>query len=468
MEGKYPHTVMLVDDEASILKALKRLFRKEGFTLLTAGGGDEALDMLNHYPKPISLIISDQRMPGMNGATFLERSIAICPDAFRFLLTGYSDLDAVVDAVNKGRIHRYLNKPWNDQEMITLARDALGQVELKLENARLTELTRRQNEELAELNRDLETKVQERTWALKYQNKMLKSLNQGLEKSIMDVIRLLISLVESSNPRLGNYMRETSRLSRRMAAQAGIRETEQNHIEMAALVHDIGLLGMPDSLLQKDERAMTQAEFEDYSQHPLIAALTLSSVEGLKDIGELVRSHHENVDGTGFPDRLTGDRIPAGAKILAVASDYCTMLHLWPDEVKLVVKAARRHLSQKEIDSVEIGTDQAMKRQIAERVIFAGSGLRYDPAMIRHFGDCIGIRHGQSVVRHLDYTRLRPGMTLVEDLRLSDGRLLLTRGTCLKESSLASIETIGNRGLIRELVEVSLPAAENDTDGNTA
>ena len=130
-------------------------------------------------------------------------------------------MDAVVDAVNKGKIHRYLTKPWNDQELLALARDALAQVELKLENIRLTELTQRQNEALAELNKNLEAKVNERTWALKYQNKMLETLNASLEKSLMESIRLLLSLVESSNPAFGQYMREVAQLARNIAVASG-------------------------------------------------------------------------------------------------------------------------------------------------------------------------------------------------------------------------------------------------------
>ena len=102
---------------------------------------------------------------------------------------------------------------------------------------------------------------------------------------------------------------------------------------------------------------------------------------------------------------------------------------------------------------------------IAEKIILEGADLRYDPVMVRHFTTCIGSQFAKSIVKHLDYTRLRPGMTLVKDLRLSDGRLLLTRGTVLGDSSLASIETIGNRGLIQHTVAVSLPTLENGTNG---
>ena len=106
MPLKYKHTIMAVDDETSITKALKRLFRKDDYKILTASSGQEGLDILKNMQKPISLFISDQRMPGMTGAQFLEKAKKAFPNAIRFLLTGYSDIDAIVDAVNKGEIHR--------------------------------------------------------------------------------------------------------------------------------------------------------------------------------------------------------------------------------------------------------------------------------------------------------------------------------------------------------------------------
>ena len=111
MALKYKHTLLFVDDEKSITKALHRLFRKDGYHIITASSGMEGLELLEKAERPVSLIISDQRMSGMNGAQFLEKAKKIFPDAVRFLLTGYSDMDAVVEAVNKGEIHRYLTKP---------------------------------------------------------------------------------------------------------------------------------------------------------------------------------------------------------------------------------------------------------------------------------------------------------------------------------------------------------------------
>lgn len=466
--SKYVHTLLLVDDEASIVNALKRLFRKEGYTILTAESGEQALTVLKQVTTPVSLIISDQRMPGMSGAQFLEQSMAIFPDTIRFLLTGYSDLDAVVYAVNKGKIHRYLTKPWNDAEILLLVRDALATVELRLENIRLTELTREQNIRLEELNKSLEEKVKERTWALKYQNKILQSLNSGLEKSLMETIRLLRSLVESSNPNLGIYMKNVAQTARHIAVEAGLDEAEQNKVEMAGLVHDIGLLGMPEAVLEKDERSMTSDELEAYRHHPVIAALSLSSVEGLKDIAEMVGSHHENLDGTGFPEGLMGDAICQGSRILAVAADYCTILYLWPRKVKPLFYIARRYLDSETLSEIEINEPSLIRKSIAEKIISQGSGRRYDGAIVRHLFTTIGCNPDERVVNHVPFNLLKPGMILEKDLRLNDGRLLITRGTTLMEGALKSIMSIGSRGLIEDLISVVMPAMETNEKGNPA
>lgn len=464
MDKTYDHTLLLVDDETSILRALKRLFRKEGYRILMAESGEQALEMLSDLGEPVSLIISDQRMPGMNGATLLEKSREMVPDAIRFLLTGYSDMDAVVDAVNKGKINKYLAKPWNDSELLMLVREALGQVEMKRENIRLTELTQRQNKELVTLNQTLEERVEERTWALKCQNKKLQQLNKGLEESLMESIRLLLSLVESNNPKLGGCMRATGILAREIAVTAGLDEAMQNQVEMAGLVHDIGLLGMPERIIEKDERSMSSNEFKAYAQHPEIAALSLSSVSGLKVIGELVATHHENVDGSGFPHGIKGRDLSVGAKILAVAADYCMMVHLWPKVVRRMLSVARRYSSQDAMDMVEYGDESTVREEIAKNVIVEGAGKRYDQGVVRHFLASIGSDTTLTSIKHVSYQQLKPGVVLVDDLRLKDGRLLITRGTVLSSDSLDIIKDIGGRGMFEGHISVMTPS-EGKADG---
>jgi len=134
MALKRNHTILLVDDEKSIINALKRLFRKEGYQILTALNGLQGVKVLENCLEPVSLIISDQRMPEMTGSEFLEKAKELFPNAIRFLLTGYSNMDEVIDAVNKGKIHRYITKPWNDDDMRLQVEQGLKQLELIEEN----------------------------------------------------------------------------------------------------------------------------------------------------------------------------------------------------------------------------------------------------------------------------------------------------------------------------------------------
>ncbi len=137
--------VLVVDDESDILRAFE-LSYGDDFTVLTAEGGARALDVLAH--EDVSVIVSDQRMPGMDGSEFLERSMTVRPHSVRIVLTGYTDIDALVRAVNRSRIYRYLTKPWDDEEMRTALTRAIELFNLARENARLVDELKRLNDRL--------------------------------------------------------------------------------------------------------------------------------------------------------------------------------------------------------------------------------------------------------------------------------------------------------------------------------
>ena len=117
----HKHTLLIVDDEENILRALCRVFRRDGHRVLTATSGPEGLELLKKGP--VSLIISDQRMPGMIGAEFLGQAKALSPHAIRIMLTGHSDIEAATRAINEGEIFRYLTKPWDDNQLRVTVRE---------------------------------------------------------------------------------------------------------------------------------------------------------------------------------------------------------------------------------------------------------------------------------------------------------------------------------------------------------
>lgn len=460
MSGETPYTLLIVDDETSITRSLERLFRREGYRILTAQSGAEGLEILQEECRNVALIISDQRMPGMSGAQFLEKAKAVAPDAVRFLLTGYSDMNAVIQAVNDGGIHRYLTKPWNDDGLLLHVRHSLEHYELLNENRRLTELTAEQNRVLKDLNKNLEQKVSERTREIQIKNRALLEINRMLEGSIMDAVRMLTALVERLSPKLNIHLREVARLARQTARVMGLGEAAQDRVEMAGMVHDIGLLGMPDALWTKDIGTMNKEQAAAFSAHPVTTAIILENVERLAEVGEIVLCHHEQVDGKGFPNSLRGEQIPMESRIIAVVAEYSRIKQSLPMDIKKLIKTAQRYLDADTVNRLNRQNDPgAVIQELAEKIILLEANRKFDVNVTMAFIKTIGGTKTMDAVQTIDIEDLTADMVLMEDLRTFDGRLLLTKGTPLKEKLVRSIKTIAAREMIPARMLVSMPAA---------
>jgi response regulator RpfG family c-di-GMP phosphodiesterase len=173
------HTVLCVDDEKNILHSLRRLLRQERYRLVTASSGLEALSLLERVVAHV--VISDQRMPEMSGVEFLSRVKDRHPDVIRIILSGYTDVDSITEAINKGHIFKFLLKPWNDENLKIEIRQALQQYDLIQDNRRLHERVLHQNEQLLKINETLEVIVAERTRELELKNQALELSHAILE-----------------------------------------------------------------------------------------------------------------------------------------------------------------------------------------------------------------------------------------------------------------------------------------------
>ncbi|MBT8359114.1 MAG: response regulator [Desulfobacterales bacterium] len=460
MENKYKHIILLVDDEKSITKALRRLFRTTGFKIKTALSGQEGLDVLKKSAEPVSLIISDQRMPEMTGARFLEKARKIFPDAIRFLLTGYSDMDAIVDAVNKGEIHRYLTKPWNDDDLLIQVKQGIAQYEMVLENRRLNQLTKKQNKELKGLNEDLEQKVIQRTKKIEQKKEQLKESHIKLEKSFKDTIRLLASLIESLNPALGKQTKNVARFSKRIAEELGVEQETIDNIEMAGMIHDIGLLGLPEKLCAMDEKDMSGTEFKMYSNHPVIGSICLEAVERLAEVGEMILYHHERFNGKGFPSGLKGKEIPLGARIIGAVSDYSRINAFWPDEIKMVIAKAQRMLGPSAKNLI-LTDREALIDEVVRLYFDSRSPSYYDPDIVSIILDKIHTgamdtegKHNNKKVAPVHFDDLKAGMLLATTLNTKDGRLILPGDTVINEALLEGIKKLAKGKAIEEKIDV--------------
>lgn len=180
------HTILCVDDENNILQSLRRLLRKEGYNLLLASSGEEAFELLEQ--NDVHLIISDQRMPQMNGTEFLASVKEKYPDVLRVILTGYTDVDSITESINKGHIYKFFLKPWNDNNLKLEIRQALEQYDLIKANRHLDETVIRQNQELQQINENLEDMVAERTQEIEIKNHALELSHAILENLPVPVL----------------------------------------------------------------------------------------------------------------------------------------------------------------------------------------------------------------------------------------------------------------------------------------
>lgn len=182
MAKKTNHTVLIVDDEEQVGKSLGRLMKSIGAKYVYMNSGQAALDYMKSVDKPFSLILSDQRMPNMEGSVFLEKAKEISPDTIRFLITGYADVDAVTNAVNKGSIHRYIGKPWDNKVLAETVRAGLEQYDMIIENHKLFALAKEQNAKLYNLNKELKKSSAVHQKAIIQKDKQIEELNRRLER----------------------------------------------------------------------------------------------------------------------------------------------------------------------------------------------------------------------------------------------------------------------------------------------
>lgn len=167
-------SILLVDDEEGVLNCLRRLLRKEGYRIFCAGSGEEGLRVLEE--EEIDLVISDQRMPHMEGTIFLQRVKQRWPRTVRVILSGYAEPSLIVESINKGEVFRFFPKPWEDEELKAGVRQCIEHYQLQEENRRLLIRVREQNDELRRMNLELESMVETRTMSLRLAQEIVEKL----------------------------------------------------------------------------------------------------------------------------------------------------------------------------------------------------------------------------------------------------------------------------------------------------
>jgi response regulator RpfG family c-di-GMP phosphodiesterase len=401
-------TILFLDDEQNVLNALRRVFKDEEHATFLTTSPQEAKEKLSK--ERIAVVVSDQRMPTTTGTQFLEEVKQISPETVRILLTGHADMGIAMEAINRGSVYRFLLKPWDDDELRLILKQAAAHYELVMENIRLTELTFNQNRELQSLNGNLEEKVRERT-------REVEDLNKRLEKSFLGSVRVMASLAEVHSAVIGSHSRRVAALSKGMARKMELSTEEVGQIEVAALLHDVGKTVLPTEVLNKAEHALKADEREALKRHPLMGETLVRMVPNMESAARMVRHHHERFYGGGYPDRLKGADIPVGSRIIAVADAYDNALNL------------------------RSGYQSNLPERIFQQMQSRTPG-EFDPAALEALG--IFLREGDRIKEETSEIEikdrdLRTGMMLSRDIRNARGILLVAARTVITDRIVATL-----------------------------
>jgi response regulator RpfG family c-di-GMP phosphodiesterase len=411
-------TILCIDDEPNILSSLKRLFRAKGFQVRLAESGAAGLALLES--EPVDLVISDMRMPEMDGTQFLAQVRVRWPETVRLLLTGYSDINSIIDAINRGEIFRYIAKPWDDNDIVLIVRQALERKELEQEKKRLEALTFQQNEALKALNASLEVRVQERTHELSVANDKLKA-------NYVTTLKVFSTLIDMRGGNLAGHARRVADMARRIALKLELDSQLVQEIFVAGLLHEIGKVGFADELLGMPVGMMKSQQLDIYRKHTVLAEQLLLPLPDLKDVSEIISGQFERFDGAGFPAQLAAEAIPIGTRILTLASDY---------------------------DNMQIGalTHNKLTSEEAKIIITHSSGKRYDPQVVAAFMHLTGGAQREeserAKVRERAVTsgEMLAGMVLSRDLITINGLLMLSIDHILDEHLIQKIRDFEKSG----------------------
>jgi response regulator RpfG family c-di-GMP phosphodiesterase len=382
--------ILLVDDDAATLALLEKSIKKWGYSVATAVNGRQALDHIesNH----VDIIVSDWLMPEMNGLDMCKQVRALNLKRYVYIIL-ISAQDTRMDVVRglKGGVDDYIVKPVNLEEL--RARIEIG--------ARIINLEHELNQKFLAIKRNY------------YQS-----------------IHMFTQLLETYNERLGSHCRRVGKLSLKLAKRhPDVLPEDYPVIEAAGLLHDIGLVGLPETLVTKSITEMTGDEKTLYRSHPQRGEMILSQVDLLLPVSRLVRMHHEQMNGRGFPDGLTDEQLPVGARLVGAASTYDDLIH----RNKIAHEAIPERLQQYR-------------------------GYQIDPVLVDLLLE-INLSQMQAredlADREITLESLKEGMVLSRDVRMKTGAFVMAANTMIDAPAIEKLKRYFELGNITDKVYIN-------------
>lgn len=326
------YNILVTDDEIDNLQLFKRTLRNN-YNVFLANSGFEAIEILKN--NKIDMIISDHKMPGMDGVELMKKTLALAPDSVRILITAYTDSSTLMSAINEGKIHRYIRKPWNPSDLLNIIMASFDVYQLNIDNQSL---------------------------ALD-----LKELFSGTISAITEALDAKDHYTFGRSKRVTYY-------SLKIGQALDLSDTQLSELELAGLLHDIGMIGVPENILNKPGN-LTADEFDEIKKHVVTGIKILEEIKQLRSVIRVVSLHHERFDGKGYPYGLIGDDIPIESQIIAVADTYDGMTS---------DRAYRKGLPH------TFAIDEIKK----------ASGAQFSPKVVESFLEIIDVAHQE--IKHLE------------------------------------------------------------------
>lgn len=315
------YKILLVDDEENNLMLLYRTLRGK-YDIVKTTSPLDAIELLK--TQHFHLILSDHKMPDMDGVQLLKHVYETYPETVRILVTAFSDISILIGSINEAKIYRYIKKPFNPKELELVVEAGLEYFQLKKDN---------------------------------------EVLINDLKELFSGTIRAIIEALDAKDSYTLGRSRRVTYYSLKLAENLQLNDSEHGKIELAGLLHDIGMIGVSDDVLFKTER-LTDEEFKEIKLHVDHGVRILEDIKQLKEVITIIKYHHEHYDGNGYPYGIKGDEIPISSRIIAIADAYDGM----------VSNRAYR---------------EAMKPEDAVKVLEHLSGKQFDPELVNIFKEIL-------------------------------------------------------------------------------
>ncbi|HEV8355291.1 MAG TPA: HD domain-containing phosphohydrolase [Gemmatimonadales bacterium] len=337
-----PIGVLVVDDEESMRSGLERFLLGQGYEVITAGSGEEALQLVRR--RKLACLLLDVRLPDTSGMDLVPQLLKLEPDAAILMLSGVDQAASATLCMQRGAMD-YLTKPVNLSDLARAIERALRRREARIEDGKM--------------NQWLKEEVAVRTAELRLER-------ANMERISVATLETLVNALEAKDPFLRGHSARVADLSAMVAAEMGLADEQVEAIRTAGRLHDVGKIGVREEILNK-QGPLTDEEFEHVKRHPVTGSQILAPLRHLRNVIDCVRSHHERWDGGGYPDGLKGDNIPLGARVIGAVEIFDALTTARPYQERMPPELAVERLRDLIGSVLDPKVHQALEAVVARR-----------------------------------------------------------------------------------------------------